>query len=78
MRPTKLISRRAKEAAEADEAMRQRPMMPMRLMSRRTNEADELTRLMMARSLGLMRLIWLARPRMPLKPIEPSRLMWLT
>jgi hypothetical protein len=28
----KLISQRAKEATEADEAMRPRPMMPMRLI----------------------------------------------
>jgi len=72
MRLMKLI------ATEADEAMRLRLMVPTRLMSRQTNEANEPTRLMMARSPRLMRLIWSARPLMPLKPIEPTRLMRLT
>ena len=74
----KLISGRAKEATEADEAMRPRLMTPTWLMSRRTNEANEPTRLMMAKLLRLMRLIWSARPLMPLKLIEPTRLMQLT
>ena len=43
MRPTKLIRRRAKEAAEADEAMRQRPMTPMRLKTLYETFVDEVT-----------------------------------